>query len=465
MEQLIKVFAKPSMSFDSNERVRLQKLCESIKRFLHDDMASFIASRAGEPMLLFYGADATPVTTTDVYVKPCGEQTVRRRGRALRELLVQRFFAVACDGTCKVLLDEPMPMGDKSAWTHTEAYRNLFGPPRAGGHRSTLINHFVWDRAIWSACFRQAQQLHHVWAAEVVDDVLPGPLAQRLTWLTSGACCCHDAHNALRWSLLQHVTDPQTLRGLFISIESLRNGFSLLMKNLRPWLCEVVAYEDDHLLPHHDLWVLLGLDPNVAEVAEALQLRWDGGKMKVAERWADDGNVWEAIELVVTHIWAFRKYSESRWLSLGPSCRALLAAQVAGVCEYVQWVLSRPGNSRYYLGGFVDYFTPAVAHLVACLATGCFVVIWPVRMYYKQLRENDQQSGGREREDDCDEVVFDDSVWTLDAASRVMQSVAAHLPQPRSRTLAPGPAAAGPTNIPGQALRRRNLFGACGEWR
>lgn len=232
----------------------------------------------------------------------------------------------------------------------------------------------MWDRAIQSACYRQVQQLHKASELEGTgfDELLPTALMGKLNWVTSSACCNHDAHNGLKWSVMEFSSDPKVMRGLFICIESLRNGFSLLMQNLKPWLQEVLQYEDAAGFPHHALWALLGLDPNMAEIAEDLQLRFHGGQLKVASKWAIDPAVWGSIELVLLHIWSFRKYSDSRWLSLGPSCRGLMAAQVTGIFAYVQWVLARPGNSRYYLGGFVDYYSAPVARLAVVVATSSF---------------------------------------------------------------------------------------------
>jgi hypothetical protein len=144
------------------------------------------------------------------------------------------------------------------------------------------------------------------------------------------------------------------------------------MKNVRAWLHEVVEYEDQPWFPRRALWALLAVDTIIAEIAEDLQLRYEGGKLKVAQTWRGDADTYDSIELVLTHTWAFRKYSDSRWLSMGPSTRGLLAAQICGTREFVEWLLRKPISSRFYLGGFLDCFTQDVVRLAAVVGTSSF---------------------------------------------------------------------------------------------
>ena len=370
---LVRSFAKPSTSFSSHQHELMAKLCEVFKAYLKLDMIAFTTRYLDEPLIFFYSADATPVTTKDVFLKMAGDLKVRRKGRTLSEFLVQRCFGLSGDGVCKVLLTEAMPMADKTSWTHTQAYRDLVVCPRSLGHRSIVVHHFSWGRGVHSACWRQTRQLFQARAMDGgFAGTAPAGLAELLTWLTTSPCANHDAHNSLKWACLEVNANKTVLRGLFVSIESVRNGFSLLMKNVRAWLYEVVEYEDQPLFPHQVLWTLLAVDTNIAEIAEDLQLRYQGGKLKVAEKWRGDAATYDSIELVLTHIWAFRKYSDSRWLSMGPSTRCLLAAQICGTREFIEWILLKPSNSRFYLGGFLDYFTKDVARLVAVVGTSSF---------------------------------------------------------------------------------------------
>ena len=199
VQRLIQRCAKPSTAFSSNELGFVAKLCEVVKLFLGMSVSRLVLARCDEPLLFFYSADSTPVATKELYQQSLVGQTVKRKGRSLVELLVQRMFVLAGDGTVAVLLDEPRPMADKTAWTHTQAYRDLFDWPRGLGHRSILVFHYVWDRAVHSAALRQIRLLHK--AAEEDDylsEHMPPGLAPLLSWVASSACCSHDAHNALK---------------------------------------------------------------------------------------------------------------------------------------------------------------------------------------------------------------------------------------------------------------------------
>lgn len=373
VEAAVKRFSKPSTCFAGHDRQRIAKWCEVLKFHVRSEFKNFVAARHNEPLLLLYSADGTPASTKEVFKRSLGAQTVTRSGRSGVDLLVQRLFVRSGDGACKVLLDEPRPLASKTAWAHAQAYKQMLVNPRCFGHNAVLIHHCVWDRVVHSACERKVQMIHKAMELELGDTAgLPRAVLDNLSWISTGACVCHDAHNSLKWSVLEQTQDPRTLRGLFICIESLKNGFNLMMKNVRTWLHTVVEFEDLPHFPHRQLWQLLGIDPNIAEVAEELQLRFERDRLRIAKKWQGDAAVWDTIELVLLHIWAFKKYTDSRWLSVGPSCRCMLAAQVAGLSEFIAFILKDPRNSRYYIGGFADHWTADVAHLTAVIATASF---------------------------------------------------------------------------------------------
>lgn len=79
-----------------------------------------------------------------------------------------------------------------------------------------------------------------------------------------------------------------------------------------------------------------------------------------------------SVELVLASIWAFRKYSDSRWLAIAPSARSLVAASVTCIAGYIEWILRQPHKSRYYTGGFTDNHDAPIAHLIASVAMSSF---------------------------------------------------------------------------------------------
>lgn len=46
------------------------------------------------------------------------------------------------------------------------------------------------------------------------------------------------------------------------------------------------------------------------------------------------------------------KFSESRWLTMGPSCQAVLTAHLTGIASLITRVRADPRSSNFYLHGF-----------------------------------------------------------------------------------------------------------------
>ena len=368
-------FAQPSLVCSTRDVQKLQRLAECLKVHLRTELAAFLLANSETPVQVFYGSDCTPHVTKETWKKTWGMYSVRRAGRQCSEFIIQRLFAINTSGEVRVLLDEPLPLADKTAWTHIEVFRQAFELPRLAGHRAICSHHYAWDRAVQAPCARHVRQLHeasHQHLAETQAD-LPTTLLKLTSWVTSSACCNHDVHNALKWSVLEYTKDPVALRGSFIVVESLRNGYSLLVKNVNLWLAEVIVYADWEGFPCRECYTLLGLDPEFTELATDLQMRFEDGHLKIAEKWKHEAEVTEMVVTTLLHIWKFKKFSDSRWLSLGPSCRSVMAALMCGLKPYVTWLLARPGNSRYYLGGFLDYYSKSVAELIGIVATSAFV--------------------------------------------------------------------------------------------
>ena len=76
--------------------------------------------------------------------------------------------------------------------------------------------------------------------------------------------------------------------------------------------------------------------------------------------------------MALMNVWSFRRFSDSRWISLGSSCRTLLAAVVLGLPDLVDEILANPRASSYFLSGF-KHFSDRVARMTATVATCSFV--------------------------------------------------------------------------------------------
>ena len=52
-------------------------------------------------------------------------------------------------------------------------------------------------------------------------------------------------------------------------------------------------------------------------------------------------------------VWRFQKITESRWLTVGTSARAVVAAHLTGIEGLVQYIIRIPHASKFYLNGFL----------------------------------------------------------------------------------------------------------------
>jgi hypothetical protein len=76
------------------------------------------------------------------------------------------------------------------------------------------------------------------------------------------------------------------MRCAFVCVESLRQGYNELIVHLPGWIALRLVYEDsaEDFFP---LWTLIGVQPEIADLLCELQLIFQNGTLKVAQRWRD----------------------------------------------------------------------------------------------------------------------------------------------------------------------------------
>ena len=192
------------------------------------------------------------------------------------------------------------------------------------------------------------------------------------SWFTSCGCINHDVHNALKWAVLGYTSCKLTMRSAFIVIESLRNAYDLLVLHSSAWLGRVLRFEDSDGFDWAACWHLLDIEPQWVDQMCDSQMRWESGCLKVAKRYEGGAEAKSLVEMALMNVWSFRRFSDSRWISLGSSCRTLLAAVVLGLPDLVDEILANPRASSYFLSGF-KHFSDRVARMTATVATCSFV--------------------------------------------------------------------------------------------
>ena len=110
-------------------------------------------------------------------------------------------------------------------------------------------------------------------------------------------------------------------------------------------------------MPQHKLyqqWTALGVEPKlVTTLSEDLQLSWDNDTelLRVADDWAGQSNAMEEISGALLGVLHFQKFSDSRWVSVGTSCRALAAGMLTGLPSLIEHIREDPKMSDFYIGG------------------------------------------------------------------------------------------------------------------
>lgn len=82
------------------------------------------------------------------------------------------------------------------------------------------------------------------------------------------------------------------------------------------------------------------------------QVRWESGGLYVAARFEGDPDILNLVSTALLSIWRYDKWSASRWISIGPVCRALAASMATGLRDLVGFVRKQPHTSEYFIHNF-----------------------------------------------------------------------------------------------------------------
>ena len=279
--------SRPSVVLDKRDVERLARCCEAERTFLRCRFERFLRDRANSPVLMTYSSDVTPLLTVERYAHAHDDECVVRKGRCSHEFLIQRCFAADLDGGTACLFEKPLCMAKKTAFAHFAAYRQFCKTPSEYGAHSLNVVAHIYDRAIQSPVARLHRQWQHLRDSKLADEEQDEGASYKRwlhTWFVSVGCAAHDCHGGLKWSILSYFNDKQVLKSAFIVVESLRNGYSLIVKHLAPWISRVLHFEDWHFPDCRQLYMALDVDPGLLDDLEDLELRFSQGCLRVAVR-------------------------------------------------------------------------------------------------------------------------------------------------------------------------------------
>lgn len=186
-----------------------------------------------------------------------------------------------------------------------------------------MISQYVWDRGCYSVLYRTVRRFHtyEVGQSEAVDSELQG----LLDFVTTRADVMHDCGTAFHWGL-KPVRSPDVMRDLYISIAAIRNSYSILMANLPNWLPSALMFVDACGLGSEEnlrrLWGALGVGGEILERLVSFRLLFLQIRLVVRADLRETPGFLDDLFTTLMGVWRFVTFSESRWLSLGVSCRA-----------------------------------------------------------------------------------------------------------------------------------------------
>lgn len=345
--------SRASLVLSPAEVDTVKKFGPPLRRFLRGKAIDLISSDDLAPALFQYSSDTTPLSTLETYTKTAGDLKVRRKGRQGNDILIERFFVRTPLGTA-VCLCEPRRLLDKTTWCHFAAFDNMNCNPRDFGANGIVISFGCWDRAVCSSMSKlyDAYQERCLALASAAVDSGARRLLELTTWTLTGACKAHDAHRALRWALSTWIDDADTVKSAFLVIEALRNSYSMLVEHLPLWIAKTLRFSDWSMNKQYEFWTLLGVLPDTIDLLMYLQLRWEVDGLHVAARFEGDPNILHLVSTALLALWRYDKWSASRWVSIGPGCRALVASMATGLRDLVSFARKQPHTSEFFIHNF-----------------------------------------------------------------------------------------------------------------
>ena len=344
---LVKKYAVPGCQIDDrNGKRHVQKLTESGKMFLHGQVRDMMNRHdPSQVAVRFYQSDGTPLLLNKAWTRMFGSSFVHRKAKAANEFLVDRCFYSGHSSTGEVLSSvvfrDPFSMSEgKKGWNIMAACMNSGPPLRAFGFNGPAISHYVFDRGYYSQMAIMCRQWHfHMRNQNQGDDQ---QLPNLLDFVTSVGDCLHDCGNGFEWGMKGYMGE-ETSKDMFVGISSIRNSYSEIMQHMCEWVGVVLCPGDQAKLLSDDTlratWELLGLDTEVVDQLVHHKLIFIRSQLKVsAEALGYDNDRLDDIVGLLTAVMRFVKFSDSRFLTVGPACRASVASSLLGLQHLIGWL-------------------------------------------------------------------------------------------------------------------------------
>ena len=265
------------------------------------------------------------------------------------------FKSVGYDDVVKTsVLMKPARFFDdgKTDGNHFTAAADCWSFPRLS-HEGIIISACVLDRAIVepfgrlikqrrNAFYDEHTNLYSTESARVLDSMQDICVAI--------GCCAHDMSNALRWGLSRYAKDG-ALKDVFLFCEMLRDAFKYIHVIMISWLPLQIAFDridiDDELEAF--VWRSVGVDADYIDEMVKVAPLWRNGSLHCRKSLELCDDAVGLVAHMFSYIMRFRKFTETRWLTIGTSSRAVLRASVVGLRNLLQHASDDKNVSQYHI--------------------------------------------------------------------------------------------------------------------
>eukprot|EP00971_Amphidinium_carterae_P063400 1254799-Amphidinium_carterae.1 len=152
------------------------------------------------------------------------------------------------------------------------------------------------------------------------------------------SCGLHDAHNSVKWGFQAECEDHiDQAKLLYSVIASMRYGASHSMVHLPQWLVSVLEILPDQecvdAVVLYEVYASMGVEVDILDLmANEMRLAWHPSKEKllIASSFMVRSGAIADISFVLIRCWRFSQFCSARWMTVGPSCRALALGVLTG---------------------------------------------------------------------------------------------------------------------------------------
>ena len=286
-----------------------------------------------------------------------------RRGKGAEEFYVQQAYlsALTQEGIQRCCVLSPaIPLTHGKTMTALLACTMLHDVAGlvCDSQEHVVLKHTVFDRAV-STGFVDALHGHYAEAeaAVVAEDSPKAAMGQQLFhWHTHVYCACHDAANALKWSLQPWHTTKDLFDNLFAAASAFRHASCCAAGPLEAWLSSVLLPMPAQALPSpadlRHAWTSLGVQHDVVDLlVDKFKLHWNGRRLTIDETYMHQTPNHNELSTVLLGLWSFRSFTLSRWGTVGLSARSLMIGLLTGFPAMVQQMRHDAHVSGYWVAG------------------------------------------------------------------------------------------------------------------